>query len=382
LKTIGMITSSRADYGICRPIMEAIRADGHFELEVVATGAHLDLRFGSVHDIEEDGFDVVHRVPIPLSDDSPRGIAEALGAGVAGFGALYARWRPDLLVVIGDRFEMYAAALASLPHRILLAHVHGGELTLGAIDDALRHSITKIAHLHFVATESYARRVRQLGEEDWRITVCGAPSLDNLLHLEVRGRAELLDELDLPRDACPIIVTFHPPTRDYSLAEAHIGTLLEALDAVDGPIVFTAPNTDTNSGSVRRAMQDFVAGHPSARFVENLGTRGYFGLMAIARAMVGNSSSGIIEAASFALPVVDVGDRQQGRDHGRNVIHVPARATDISEGLKRVLDPGFRASLDGLANPYGDGRAAQRIVAALHAAPETERLMRKAFVDR
>jgi UDP-hydrolysing UDP-N-acetyl-D-glucosamine 2-epimerase len=362
--------------------MTAIDSDPALELAIVATGMHLSPKFDTVHEIENDGFRIAHRVDAPLNGDSARDIANAIAAGVMGFGTLFDRWRPDILLLQGDRFEIYAAALAALPFGIPIAHMHGGELTLGAIDDPLRHSMTKIAHLHFVSAEPYARRVRQLGEEDWRITVSGAPSLDNLHSIEIIPGDALRAALSIPGDEPPLIVTFHPATRDYADTEEHIRALLTALPAGVGPVVFTAPNADTGSDAVLNAIERYCRRRKDAVLIANLGTQRYFSLMAIARAMIGNSSSGIVEAASFELPVIDIGDRQKGRIAGPNVVHAAPEAAAIAAAFDRVLDPGFRRSLDGRTNPYGDGHAAARIVDVLRETPVDRRLLNKEFVDR
>jgi UDP-N-acetylglucosamine 2-epimerase (non-hydrolysing)/GDP/UDP-N,N'-diacetylbacillosamine 2-epimerase (hydrolysing) len=304
-----------------------------------------------------------------------------MGIGTLGFAQAYARSRPDILLVLGDRFEMHAAAVAALPFKIPLAHIHGGEVTQGAIDESLRHAITKMSHLHFVATEEYARRVRQLGEEPWRITVSGAPALDNLQTVPLLSGAELAERCGVRVGEGFLLATYHPVTLEYESTERQAAEFLAALEASERPVLFTMPNADTRGRSIRQMILRFVAEHPTSQAVENLGVQGYFSAMARASAMVGNSSSGVVEAASFKLPVVNVGNRQQGRVMARNVICVECQREKIAQGIATATSSEFRSGLDGLVNPYGDGRAAERIVERLRGAEIDDRLVIKRFCD-
>jgi len=386
LRSIGLVSVARSDYGLSRPIMARIEADPNLRLHLIAAGMHLAPEFGlTVREIEADGFEIGERIEMLLSSDSPEGISKSIGLGTIGFAQAFGRFRPDILVVMGDRYEMFAAALAALPFKIPLAHIHGGELTQGAFDDALRHAMTKLSHLHFVSTDEYARRVIQLGEEPWRVTVSGAPSLDNLKGLQLMGAAELASGFGLDFQTPPLIVTFHPVTLEYEQTERQIDELLAALKALGEetgqPVVFTLPNADTSGRIIIGRIREFAAGHPFARIVENLGTRAYFSLMSLAGAMVGNSSSGIIEAPSFKLPVVNIGTRQQGRVRAANVIDVGYERGQVEAGVRRAVDPAFRAGLKDLVNPYGRGDAAETIVDRLKEVELDERLVAKAFHD-
>ena len=232
MRNIGLVSVARSDYGLSRPIMARIEADPNLRLHLIAAGMHLAPEFGlTVREIEADGFEIGERIEMLLSSDSPEGISKSIGLGTIGFAQAFGRFRPDILVVMGDRYEMFAAALAALPFKIPLAHIHGGELTQGAFDDALRHAMTKLSHLHFVSTDEYARRVIQLGEEPWRVTVSGAPSLDNLKGLQLMGAAELASGFGLDFQTPPLIVTFHPVTLEYEQTERQIDELLAALKA-------------------------------------------------------------------------------------------------------------------------------------------------------
>lgn len=383
MRTIGVVTVARSDYGIYLPVLRRIQADPDLRLHLIVAGTHLSPDFGlTVREIERDGFPIGDRVEMLLASDTPEGIAKSTGLGVIGFAQSYARYRPDILLVLGDRFEMHAAVVAALPFKIPVAHIHGGELTLGAIDDALRHSITKMSHLHFVATEDYARRVVQMGEEPWRVVVSGSPSLDTLLSTHLLSRKELERRYKLDLAQPFLLVTYHPVTLEFEQLEMQVSELLAALEEVDMGVVFTYPNADTRSRTVIQMIREFAATHPRAQVVVNLGTPGYTSVMQFAAAMVGNSSSGIIEAASFKLPVVNVGTRQQGRTRAKNVIDVGYGRAEIVAGIRKALSPEFHASLADLVNPYGDGHAAERIVQRLKEVELDDRLLIKRFYEQ
>lgn len=382
MRTIGVVTVARSDYGIYLPVLRRIQADPELSLVLFVTGMHLSHEFGlTVRQIESDGFKVEARIEMLLSSDTPGGIAKSVGLGMIGFAQAYSQSRPDLLLALGDRFEMLAAVAAALPFNIPVAHIHGGESTEGLIDEPIRHSITKMSHLHFVSTAKYRERVVQLGENPWRVTVSGAPSLDNLRHLPTVPAAELESMLGMPLEPRPLLVTFHPVTLEYDDTAAHISALLSALDAVGRPVIFTFPNADTSGRIIIEAIKDYVASHSNARAVVNLGTANYFSLMGHAAAMVGNSSSGIIEAASFRLPVLNLGSRQRGRIYGENVVTVECNREAILEGIQRLTAPQFRESLQMMQNPYGDGCAADRIVNVLKDAKLDRDLIQKSFHD-
>ena len=382
MRTIGVVTVARSDYGIYLPILKKIQTDPKLKLQLFVTGMHLSPDFGyTVQVIEDDGFQIHERVEMLLASDTPEGIAKSMGLGTIGFAQAFSRSRPDILVVLGDRFEMYTAALAALPFNIPVAHIHGGELTQGAIDDALRHSITKLSHLHFVSTKLYANRVEQMGEEPWRVIVSGAPGLDTIKEIELLNRQDFMSKYDIEIDEKAfLLVTFHPVTLELDKTKLQVTELLTALKESGMPIIFTMTNADTNSRLIIKMINKFVEDHTYAQAVGNLGTLGYFSLMGLASAMVGNSSSGIIEAASFKLPVVNVGNRQQGRIRPKNVIDVGYSHEDILEGISRSLSTEHQPNLTG-DNPYGDGNAAERIVNKIKNVKLNDDLIKKRFID-
>lgn len=382
MRTIAVATVARSDYGIYLSVLRAIQQNRDLELVLIAAAAHLvDAHGTTVRQIEEDGFTIAERIDMTLASNTPEGVAKSMGLGLIGFAQCFARVRPDLLVVLGDRPEMLTAAFAALPFTIPVAHIHGGELSLGAIDDAVRHSLTKLSHLHFVSTLEHAGRVRQLGEEPWRVTVSGAPALDRVATFAPWSHAEIERHLQVRTGAPFLLVTFHPATIEAGQATVQCDELLAALDGLSLAIVFTGSNADVGGRAIDARVREFVGQRENAWLVQNAGSDGYFSLMAHAAAMVGNSSSGLIESPSFRLPVVNIGGRQQGRLRARNVIDVGNGRDDIRRGIVKALDPAFRAALSDLENPFGRGDAGLAIAAVLAAVPLGPHLLRKQFVD-
>jgi UDP-hydrolysing UDP-N-acetyl-D-glucosamine 2-epimerase len=380
MKTVGVVTVARSDYGIYRPVLRAL-ADRGLDIALYVGGAHLVERLGAtVREVEADGYPIAERVPFLDDDDSPAGTARALGRGVVAFANAFERTRPDVLLVLGDRYEMFAAALAALPLSLPVAHIHGGESTEGIIDEAIRHSTTKLSHLHFAATDEYARRIAQLGEEPWRITVSGAPALDEVVRFEPLSDDEL-ERLGVDLDGDTLLVTYHPLTLAGEDTLEELGDIVGAVEDSGQSVIVTYPGSDTRYGEVIACIEAFVNRQPRATLVPNLGSRAYFTLMSRATAMVGNSSSGIIEAASFGLPVVDVGRRQQGRLRAPNVLHVDGGRTAVRDAIATATSAEFRRTLHGLVNPYGDGNAGPRIAERLADVDLDARLLIKRFND-
>lgn len=382
MRTIGVVTVARSDYGIYLPLLRAISSDPELELHLFVSGMHLSPEFGlTVAEIEADGFTDMDRIEMLLSSDSPEGIAKSMGLGVIGLAQAYARKVVDILLLLGDRFEMMAAAVAATPFNLPMGHLHGGELTEGAIDEVMRHAISKLSHLHFVSTAAYGQRLVQMGEEPWRVHVAGATSLDNLNQIQLLDIATLEDDLGIGLHPAPILATFHPVTRDMNRAKYQIGELLAALQETERPLIITYPNADTDGRSIIQAIDQFAKSKECVKVVKNLGTQRYFSLMRHAAAMVGNSSSGIIEAASFELPVVNIGNRQGGRIQGANVINSPHDRHSIRRAIQCATSDNFIAALRGMSNPYGDGGAAARIVNVLKSQALGPTLCTKRFHD-
>lgn len=378
MRRVGAVTVARSDYGLYTPVFDEVLARG-MDLGVVAAAAHLSPRFGhTVDQIVADGYPVVERLDFTPEDDSPAVVAAAAGRATAMFAEAFARQGFDILVLLGDRYEMHAAGVAAVPLLLPLAHIHGGEETTGAIDNVYRHSLTKLAHLHFASTESHARRIRQMGEEDWRVTVSGAPAVDRIMRAGPVPLEQVEARLGHAFPEGSVVATFHPVTTEPGEAESQAETFLRALKRFGRPVVLTMPNADPGGLAVRRVVARW-AGEPWLHVHENLGAKFYVAVMAHAGVMAGNSSSGIIEAASFGLPVVNVGDRQQGRERSGNVIDVPCQEEPLLAALHQAAtDPALR----GCQNIYGDGQAARRIVDVLESVTLGPGLIKKPFVDR
>lgn len=381
MRRIAVVTGARSDYGIYLPVLRRIEASRDLALLLIAGGTHLSTRHGRTIDaIRADGFRIAAAIDMTPRADDGVSMAEAMGGGLSGLARAYADLAPDLVLLLGDRFEMLSAAAAALPLRLPVAHIHGGELTEGALDDAVRHAITKLSHLHFVAAEPYARRIIGMGEEPWRVVVSGAPALDNLRDLPLLPRGDLERTCGLPAGRPFLLVTYHPVTLEHERAAERTDAVLRALDHVGLPAVVTYPNADMGSAAIIERLEAFATARPGlARLVPNLGTQAYFSTMAHAAAMVGNSSSGIIEAASFRLPVVNIGDRQHGRVRAANVVDCGPEPEAIAAAIAKAIAPEFRETLRALCNPYGDGHAAARIVQTLASTPLDARLLRKRF---
>ncbi len=380
-RRIGVVTVGRSDYGIYYPLLRAIQNDPDCELSLIVGGAHLSPYHGNtISEIERDGFEIKARVHMLLVGDSPESISCSMGVGVMNFAYAYASVRPDIIVLLGDRFEMLAAAVSALPLRIPLAHINGGELTRGAIDDSIRHSITKLSHLHFAAAGEYGRRIEQMGEEPDRVFVTGSPVVDGILSETPLSEQELEVALGVSvRDA--LLITYHPVTHDPERTGERIKMLLDVLSRFDNKLIFTYPNADANNAVIVDQLRGFVSCQARSHLFVNLGRTKYHSLQRYVGAMVGNSSSGIIEAASFRLPVVNLGDRQEGRLRTPNILDVPEESAAVERAIRKAISTEFRNSLAQMASPYGNGDASSKILQVLKTVALDSRLLKKSFRD-
>jgi UDP-hydrolysing UDP-N-acetyl-D-glucosamine 2-epimerase len=368
-RKIAVVTTSRADYSHLYWPLRELAAHRSIELGVIALGPHLSPEFGNtIAEIERDGFPIKARLECLLSSDSDTGMAKTIGIAILSLADTFTAWRPDLLLLIADRYEMMAPATVALALRIPIAHIEGGEVSQGAIDDHVRNALTKLAHIHFTSNETARRRVISMGEEPWRVHNAGAPSLDHLQRSQLLDRAALEARLGLSLLPPTLVAAWHPVTilRDTN---AEADALFAALAQTPGQLLFVYPNTDAGSHALIQRTRALAATRPNTHVFVNLDAVAYWSLLGQVDAMIGNSSSGIMEAASFALPVVNVGIRQQGRERARNVIDCPAETPAIVSALKRALSPAFRKELRGMANPYGNGTAATTIANVLATVP-------------
>jgi UDP-N-acetylglucosamine 2-epimerase (non-hydrolysing)/GDP/UDP-N,N'-diacetylbacillosamine 2-epimerase (hydrolysing) len=372
LRRIAVVTGTRADYGLLRGLLACVRDDPDLQLQILATGAHLSPEFGlSYREIEADGFAIDAKIDMLLSSDSPAGVTKSMGVGLIGFADALARLQPDVLVVLGDRFEALVAAQAAAIARIRVAHIHGGETSEGAIDESLRHAISKLAHLHFVAAEPYRRRVIQMGESPAQVFNVGAPGLDGLQGMRWLSGSDLSAVLGLPLKKRPLfLVTYHPATLGDMPPKLAMAELLAGLDRfADAGVVFTYPNADAGGRELIAMINDYVAAHKQRMCaVASLGSMRFLSLMREADVVIGNSSSGLTEAPALKRASVNIGDRQKGRLKAESVIDAAESRDAIAQAITKALSPAFQGGVANTVSLYGEGGASAKIVAQLKAA--------------
>jgi GDP/UDP-N,N'-diacetylbacillosamine 2-epimerase (hydrolysing) len=380
---ICIITGSRAEYGLLYPFIKAIQADDDFILQILATGMHLSPEFGLTYkEIEKDGFTIDEKVEMLLSSDTDSGITKSTGLGMIGFADSFNRLKPDVVVLLGDRFETFAAATAAYFAKVPIAHLHGGEVTEGATDEGLRHAITKMSTWHFTSTEAYRRRVIQLGENPEMVFNVGAIGIDNIRQIQLLSKKDLTEDLKFELDFPFLLVTYHPVTLENNSSEEQFKELLAALEQFpDLRIIFTKPNADSNGRIIIKLIDDYVSKNSqrAAGYV-SLGQKRYLSLMRFTSAVVGNSSSGIIETPSFGIPTVNIGDRQKGRERANSVIDTEPDCESIAASIKKTVSSEFQVFCKSVKNVYGDGDTTLQIMSILKSKPIPQNL-KKHFFD-
>ena len=365
MKKICVITGTRADYGLLQPLMYKINQDCDLQLQIIATGMHLSPEFGLTYkEIIKDGFFISEKIEILLSSDTHIGISKSMGLAMISFAEIYERLKPDLVVFLGDRYETFSAASAAYVAAIPIAHLYGGETTVGAIDEAFRHSITKMSYIHFTSTEKYRQRVIQLGEHPNRVFNVGAIGVENIKSINLLKKEELEALFNFRFQGKTILLTYHPVTLEDSMAEEQFQNLLEAIDSFnDLKVIFTKCNSDTNGRIINNLIDTYVENnrHKSVSFT-SMGQLRYLSAMKYVDAVVGNSSSGIVEAPSFSVPTVNIGDRQKGRIQAGSVCNCGTITSEIVNSLQFVLYSDFRESIKNIKNPYGDGNVSENIL--------------------
>lgn len=377
-RKICFVTGSRADFGLLVWPMRAIRETPGLTLQLVATGMHLAPEFGyTFNAIREEGFEVDERVETLLASDTGAGVAKSVGLGVIGFADAFTRLEPDLVVVLGDRFEMFAAAQAAMFMRLPMAHLFGGDVTEGAVDESTRHAISKMAHLHFTSNPGSTRRLMQLGEHPSRIHTIGSVGIDAIKHLDLMNREEIGNALGMPLGERNALITFHPVTVEAGRSVAELDELFAALSALD-PVfrfVFTLANADAEGRALNARIEAFAAARPNTIAVASLGQLRYLSLMSQADLVIGNSSSGLLEAPSFGIPTVDIGDRQKGRERADSVFHAAPERGAIAAAIAQALQRGRKDTI----NPYGDGDSSRRFADIIAGVPDYRQLLAKGF---
>jgi UDP-hydrolysing UDP-N-acetyl-D-glucosamine 2-epimerase len=361
-------TGTRAEYGLLKPLMEKMVTDSFFDLRILVTGAHLSPEFGLTYkQIEKDGFTIDEKVEMLLSADTDESIVKSMGLAMISFTDSLKRINPDLLIILGDRYEILSLASSALIFKIPIAHIHGGEITTGAYDDAIRHAVTKMSHYHFASTEEYRNRIIQMGENPENVYNVGAIGLDNIANLKLLTKEELESELNIQFKKYNYQITFHPATLDKTSPEVQFNTLLEAIDEQeDSFFIFTKANADTNGRIINSLIDDYVAQNPQkSKAFSSLGTLRFLSVLQHSHAIVGNSSSGIIEAPSLKIPTINIGHRQDGRTQADSVINVEVGKEEILKAFNKVKNQKFTSTLNEIKNPYGTGNTAEKIIKVL-----------------
>jgi len=381
-RKICVVTGTRAEYGLLYWLMKGIDVDPELELQIIATGMHLSPEFGNTYrQIEKDGFVITRKVDMLLSSDSEVGISKSMGLGMIGFADAFSDLQPDLVVVLGDRFEIFSAVSAAMIAKKPVAHIHGGEATEGLIDEPIRHSITKMSHLHFVAAKEYKNRVIQLGEQPNRVFNVGGLGIDNINKLKLLSRGSFEQAINFSLGEKNILVTFHPVTLESSTAEIQFKELLDALDDLeDTKIIFTKANSDTDGRVINSMIDDYVTNHDNTISFTSMGQLNYLSALQFVDAVVGNSSSGLLEAPSFKIGTIDIGDRQKGRIKADSVINCSPEKEDISKSLGGLYSKDFQNIVKNTKNPYGSGGASKKIISIIRDI-NLKGVLKKTFYD-
>lgn len=369
MKKICIVTGTRAEYGLLKPLMRELKQYSHYKLQIIATAAHLSPEFDNTYQlIENDGFLIDEKVEMLLSADTGTSVVKSMGVGMIGYADALQHLEPNAIVILGDRYEMLAVASTASVLKIPIIHLHGGEITEGAYDDAFRHAITKLSHLHFTSTEAHRKRVIQMGEQPENIYNVGAIGIDNIKQLTLLNKEQLEKELKLKFLKYNYQVTFHPETLSDVSAKEQFGILLNAIEIdKDSFFVFTKANADTDGRIINQMIDTFVKKHPqNAKAFSTLGSLRFLSVLKISNGIIGNSSSGIVEAPSLGIPTINIGNRQKGRIQAKSVINVDVNAGKISEALQQTKDENFIESPNDIENPYGDGNTTAKIMKVLN----------------
>ena len=378
-----VITGTRAEYGLLYWLMKEIQNDKDLELQVIATGMHLSPEFGLTYKEIEKEFEINKKIEILLSSDTPVGISKSMGLAQISFAEAFDDLKPDIVVVLGDRFEIFAAVSAALVSRIPIAHIHGGEVTEGSVDEAFRHSITKMSHLHFTSTEEYRKRVIQLGEEPNRVFNVGAMGIENIKRLKLLSKEEFEKSINFKLNKKNILVTFHPVTLENATAKEQFSELLSAIDELDDTnIIFTKANADTDGRIINKMIDEYVAKNKNKAIAfTSLGQLRYLSALQFVDAVVGNSSSGILEAPSFKIGTINIGDRQKGRIKAKSVIDCEPKKESIQKAFAKLYSAKFQDMLKNVKNPYEqDGFPSKKIIKILKNT-DVKNLIKKRFYD-
>lgn len=364
MKKISILTATRAEYGLLRPIIKKLIGVSEFDVHVVVTGAHLSPEFGLTYrDIEQDGIEIDEKIEMLVSADTPAAISKSMGLAMISFADYFERLKPDMLIVLGDRYETLAVCTAAMNQRIPIAHLYGGEITEGAVDESIRHSITKLSYLHFTSTEEYRKRVIQLGEQPDRVFCVGAVGIENILNQNVMDKSKLESSINLKLDKPYAMVTFHPVTLEDNNSAEQFQALLDVCKRYkEMNFIFTKANADANGRIINKMIDIYIEENVNAIAFTSLGVTRYLTALKYSALVLGNSSSGLLEAPSFGIPTINIGDRQKGRLQASSVINCEPTFEDIEKAVDLALTEGFKSQARKTLNPYGDGNTSEKIV--------------------
>lgn len=381
MRKIAVVTGTRAEYGLIKNILKKIEENNCLQLKLIVTGTHLSGKYGNtINEIIDDGFHIDEKVPIILENYREDRVAIEMGTLMIKLSSIFNKMKPDILLILGDRYEIFASASTAITMNIPIAHISGGEITEGAIDEQIRHAITKMSHIHFPGAELYRNNIIKMGEESWRVFNFGDPGIDNIKKMNMLTQEELTNILDLEVDKSTILVTYHPVTLEKELLKYQIENLIDALDKLNRKTIITYPNADNGGEYIIKKIEEFSNRNPKVRLFKNLGSLKYLSIMKLCGVVVGNSSSGIVEAPYLKVPTVNIGNRQKGRLMAESIINCSNKSEDIVNAINNALSNEYQIKVKKTTSLYGVGNTSEKIVGILENIEINERLLKKKFV--
>lgn len=381
MRKIAVVTGTRAEYGLIKNILKKIEESNCLQLKLIVTGTHLSEKYGNtINEIIEDGFNIDEKIPIILESYSEDRVAIEMGTLMIKLSSIFNKMKPDILLILGDRYEIFAAASTAITMNIPIAHISGGEITEGVIDEQIRHAITKMSHIHFPGAELYRNNIIKMGEESWRVFNFGDPGIDNIKKMNVLTQEELTNILDVEVDKSTVLVTYHPVTLEKELLKYQIENLIDALDKLNRKTIITYPNADNGGEYIIEKLEEFSRRNPKVRLFKNLGSLKYLSIMKLCGVIVGNSSSGIVEAPYLKVPTVNIGNRQKGRLMAESIINCSNKSEDIVNAVNNALSNEYQLKAKNTTSLYGVGNTSEKIVEILESIEINEKLLKKKFV--
>jgi GDP/UDP-N,N'-diacetylbacillosamine 2-epimerase (hydrolysing) len=383
MRKVAVVTGTRAEYGLLKNIIRKINDDLELELQLIVTGTHLSTEYGyTIEEICKDGFEIKDEIDILLESNNKQGVAKSMGLAMLGIAQSFSRLKPELLLILGDRYEIFASAAVAMAMNIPIAHISGGEITEGAMDDQIRHSITKMAHIHFPGAGIYRKNIIKMGEEEWRVFNVGDPGIENIKNMNFLTKNEIQEDLGVEVDRDTLLVTFHPVTLEIEQLPYQIENLIHALEEVNKKMIITFPNSDNGGKYIINELKKFKAKNNKVYLYENLGVRRYLSVLRLCGAVIGNSSSAIVEAPALKIPVVNIGNRQKGRLMADNIVQCNYSSVEIVNSINLVLNEEFSQKVKSIKSLYGEGNTSKEIVSIIKEIDIDEKLMKKKLIWR